>query len=143
MCWWSPAPASLGKRSKWSRARAEAFVGVGLTLLGPRREDVTLSTPRSMWPGSIYRRGKRLTLDWDHVSFDSYLRLVELAARGDLLDVRVSSSGGGVHVVADYPDNSLDTRRLYGDDAGRAEKDERREPYYRHVLFCEKGGRRR
>ena len=142
MCWWSHGTESLGKRTKWSRARAEAFVGVGLTLLGPRCEDVTLSTPRSMWPGSIYRHGKRLTLDWDAVSFGSYLRLVELAARGDLLDIRLSSSGGGVHVIADYKDNSLNTRLLFGDDPARAEKDERRLPYYRNVLFSEKGGRR-
>ena len=41
--------------------------------------------------------------------------------------------------MADMPDNSLNTRLLFGDDISRAEKDQARVPYYRHVLFRDKG----
>ena len=148
-----PNRRPLGKRSKWSHMRAEALVSIGLTLVSLNSEAACSSVPRPGSKSSICRHGRRLTLDVDMGSFrnsnepcESFgvlLTLWRLCSEGRLLDVRLSSSGGGIHIVADHPCDDLATRLRLGDDTQRAEWDERRAPYHRHVLFCEKGGRRR
>ena len=132
--------AKHGKSSKWNQARVRDLVSIGLTLVNlPSREE-TSSTQKKESKSSICRHGKRLTLDWDTPNtWERYLDLLRLTAYGRLLDCRRSSSNGGLHIVADMPDNSLNTRLLFGDDISRAEKDQARVPYYRHVLFTDKG----
>lgn len=57
-----------------------------------------------------------------------------IRAHGRVVDVRLSKSGGGLHVVAAYPNNSLSTRLFLGDDYLRAYWDEFRPPELRGVL---------
>ena len=140
ICPLSSGIAKRGKRSKWNQARVRDLVSIGLTLVNLNIQAENSLTPRKELKSSIFRHGKRLTLDWDIPdTWARYLDLLRLTAYGRLLDCRRSSSNGGLHVVADMPDSGLNTRLLFGDDTSRAEKDQARVPYYRHVLFTDKG----
>lgn len=75
-------------------------------------------------------------MDLDKPDLMSLMKTIwRVKEHGEILDVRLSRSGSGLHILCSYPDGGYCSRVLLGDDALRAEWDITRPLVLQGVIF--------